>query len=68
MKAWREEFSQMSLEDHDKVLKHLGLDEGDIEEFNIAEKGGKKLEDLLGVSDEVDGTDPEKAPKPKRTK
>ena len=34
MKLWREEFDQMSLEEHDKVLKNLGLDDEDIEEFN----------------------------------
>ena len=49
MKAWREGFKEMTIEDHDKVLKNLGLDEEDIEEFNEAEKGGRKLEDLLGV-------------------
>ncbi|HLC80087.1 MAG TPA: hypothetical protein VJG83_06780 [archaeon] len=49
MKMWREEFNQMSLEEHDRVLKNLGLDKEDIEEFNEAEKGSKKLEDLLGI-------------------
>lgn len=57
MKMWREEFKQMSLEDHDRVLKNLGLDDEDIEEFNEAEKSGKKLEDVMGLS----GT-PENAP------
>lgn len=34
MKIWKEEFDKMSLEEHDKVLKNLGLDKEDIEEFN----------------------------------
>lgn len=51
MEAWREEFKEMTLEDHDKVLKSLGLDEEDIEEFNEAEKTGKKLEDVMGLSE-----------------
>ncbi|MFH1391239.1 MAG: hypothetical protein ABIH20_02915 [Candidatus Diapherotrites archaeon] len=34
MKIWREDFDQMSIEEHDKILKNLGLDEEDIEEFN----------------------------------
>ncbi|VVC00187.1 Uncharacterised protein [uncultured archaeon] len=55
MKIWREEFNQMSLEDHDRVLKNLGLDDEDVEEFNAATKGGKKLEDLMGVSESEGG-------------
>ena len=50
MKIWKEEFSQMSLEDHDRVLKNLGLDDEDIAEFNEAEKSGKKLEDVMGLN------------------
>ena len=34
MKAWREEFDELTIEDHDKKLKALGLDDEDIEEFN----------------------------------
>ena len=52
MKAWREEFSQMSLEDHDNVLKNLGLDKEDIEEFNETVKKGGKAEELLGLEGE----------------
>ncbi|MBI2598010.1 MAG: hypothetical protein HYW50_02340 [Candidatus Diapherotrites archaeon] len=33
MKEWRREFEKMSLIDHEKKLKSLGLDEEDIEEF-----------------------------------
>ncbi len=55
MKAWREEFKEMSLEDHDRVLKNLGLDDEDIKEFNEAEKSGRKLEDVMGLSQ--DGTE-----------
>ncbi|MEM4326801.1 MAG: hypothetical protein QXZ13_01365 [Candidatus Diapherotrites archaeon] len=51
MKIWREEFNQMSLEDHDRILKNLGLDEEDIKEFNEAAKKGKKAEDLLGLNE-----------------
>ena len=66
MKMWREEFGEMKLEDHNRVLKNLGLDEDDIEEFNAVEKGGKKLEDLLGVGE---GTQVEQAePKGKKKK
>ena len=50
MKIWRDEFNQMSLEEHDKILKNLGLDEEDIEEFNDTVKGKRKIEDTLGVS------------------
>lgn len=55
MKIWREEFNEMTIEDHDKVLKNLGLDDEDIAEFNEAEKGGKKLEDIMGVSGNGEG-------------
>ena len=65
MKMWREEFKEMKIEDHQKVLKSLGLDEEDIEEFKEAEKGGKKLEDILGVGEE-DGE--EKPPEKKGKK
>lgn len=34
MKIWREEFEQMTPEEHHNVLKNLGLDEEDIEEFD----------------------------------
>lgn len=51
MKAWREEFKGMTLEDHNRVLKNLGLDDEDINEFNEAEKSGKKLEDVMGLSE-----------------
>lgn len=34
MKIWWEDFDQLSLEEHDKVLKNLGLDDEDIEKFN----------------------------------
>lgn len=57
MKMWREEFKEMKIEDHQKVLKNLGLDDEDIEEFKQAEKGGKKLEDILGVGEDGDGTE-----------
>lgn len=67
MKIWREEFNQMSLEDHDKVLKNLGLDEEDIEEFNETVKSGKKLEDVLGL-EEGEGTVVEGKPLPKKKK
>lgn len=66
MKIWREEFKEMTLEDHAKVLKNLGLDEEDIEEFNAAEKGGKKLESLLGIDGEgTEIEDPGNKPKKK---
>lgn len=55
MKMWREEFKQMSLEDHDKVLKNLGLDDEDIAEFNEAETSGKKLEDVFGLQQDDGG-------------
>ncbi len=51
MKMWHEKFKEMTLEDHDKVLKNLGLDDEDIAEFNEAEKSGKRLEDVMGLSD-----------------
>ena len=41
MKMWREEFNPMTPEDHGLVLKNLGLDEEDIEEFNHEFRGGK---------------------------
>ena len=34
MKIWREEFDQMSLDDHHSKLKALGLGEDDIREFD----------------------------------
>ncbi len=33
-KIWKEEFDQMTEEDHNKKLKGLGLEEEDIEEFD----------------------------------
>ncbi|MFH1586724.1 MAG: hypothetical protein ABID38_02615 [Candidatus Diapherotrites archaeon] len=33
-KIWREEFDQMTVEDHNEKLKGLGLEEEDIEEFD----------------------------------
>ncbi len=64
MKAWREEFNEMTIEQHDKVLKNLGLDEDDIEEFNENFKGKKPL---LGT--EMEQGDLEEAPqKAKRRK
>ena len=61
MKIWREEFNQMKPEDHDRVLKNLGLDDEDVEEFKEAVSGKKKLEDILGVQ-EGEGTELEEAP------
>jgi len=46
MKIWREEFDKLTLEDHDKILKGLGLDEDDIKDFNEdfeEEKPKKKI-------------------------
>ena len=42
MKAWREEFSKLSPDEHGEKLRSLGLDEEDIEEFNETLKQGKK--------------------------
>ena len=42
MKLWREEFEKMSLEEHGKKLKQLGLDEEEIKEFNEEFKQPKK--------------------------
>lgn len=33
MKIWREEFDQMTQEDHVRVLKNLGIDDEELEEF-----------------------------------
>ena len=66
MKMWREEFKEMKLEDHDIMLKKLGLDKEDIEEFNEAETKGKRLEDIMGLG-EGDGTQIEE-PAPKKKK
>ena len=45
-KPWREWFDKLSLEDHDKYLEKLGLDNEDIEEFNedFGEKKEEKVE------------------------
>ena len=53
MKMWREEFKELKLEDHDKMLKKLGLDEEDIAEFNEAETKGRKLEDVFGLNEQA---------------
>jgi hypothetical protein len=66
MKIWREEFNQMTLEDHDKILKNLGLDEEDIKEFNESVKSGKKVEDLFGF--DGDKTIIENSASPKKKK
>ncbi len=34
MEIWRDEFKEMTLEQHDEKLKALGLDDDEIEEFN----------------------------------
>ena len=44
MKIWREEFDQMSSEDHHRVLKNLGLDDEDIDDFD-ADISGKSAEE-----------------------
>ncbi len=33
-KAWTQWFQGLSMEDHDRKLRELGLDEEDVEEFN----------------------------------
>ena len=33
-KAWAQWFQGLSMEDHDRKLRELGLDEEDVEEFN----------------------------------
>ena len=43
-KIWKEEFEQMSVQDHEKALQQLGLDEGDIDEWEQA-VGYKKKAD-----------------------
>src|SRR3989344_6804886 len=62
MKVWREEFNEMSLEDHDKVLKNLGLDAEDIQEFNDSVQGKrpKAWEETEEPQEEVQ---PQKKPK-----
>lgn len=42
MKMWREEYKNMSLEEHQQKLKMLGLDEEDLKEMNEALKEEKK--------------------------
>ena len=64
MKIWKEEFKEMSLEDHNRVLKSLGLDEGDIADFNEIVKSNKSAEELLGL----DGSAEEESPKTNKTK
>lgn len=68
MKIWREEFNQMTLEDHDRILKNLGLDEEEIKEFNEAAKKGKKVEDLLGLNEGSEIESPENKPAQKKKK
>lgn len=68
MKIWREEFNQMTLEDHDRILKNLGLDEEDIKEFNEAAKKGKKVEELLGLDENSDIESVEDKPSQKKKK
>jgi len=34
MKIWQEEFNKLTIEENDKILKTLGLDDEDIEDFN----------------------------------
>jgi len=42
MKLWREEFNQMSVEEHHNKLKALGLSDEDVEEFD---EGLKELDE-----------------------
>ena len=46
MKIWQEDFNKLTLEEHDKILKNLGLDEEDIKDFNedFEEEKPKKKE------------------------
>ena len=66
MKMWREEFSEMGVEQHDKILKNLGLDEEDIEEFNENFNGKKSVEQTLGLGAESDATEEFKEKKSKK--
>ena len=51
MKIWREEFDEMSLEEHHNKLKALGLSDEDVKEFD---------EDLKELDEGPKGTSPPK--------
>lgn len=42
MQAWRKEFEQLSISDHEEKLRSLGLDDQDIEEFKKDAETKKK--------------------------
>ncbi|MAG18267.1 MAG: hypothetical protein CL944_02215 [Candidatus Diapherotrites archaeon] len=68
MKIWKEDFDQMSIEEHDKILKNLGLDDEDIDEFNEDFKGeipegGKNPEESEGSKENKDKTPAKKTKK-----
>ncbi|MCR4334979.1 MAG: hypothetical protein NUV57_00390 [archaeon] len=64
MKIWREEFDQMSIEEHDRILKNLGLDDEDIDDFNETVTHHKSAEDLLGI--DKNEQEPEEKPVKKK--
>lgn len=41
-RAWREWFSKLSLDEHNKKLRDLGLDEEDLKEFDDKFTGGSE--------------------------
>jgi len=47
MVAWREEFEQMSKEEHLAKLRALGLDDEELEEFKEMEEGAPLEDELL---------------------
>jgi hypothetical protein len=54
MVAWRKEFEEIDLDTHKKMLKSLGLDDEELEEFEEMEKEGIPLErELLNEETET---------------
>jgi hypothetical protein len=47
MIAWRKEFEEIDLDTHKKMLRSLGLDDEELEEFEEMEKKGIPLEEEL---------------------
>ncbi len=56
-KVWKQWFQGLSLEEHDRKLKELGLDDEDVEEFNDKFTGKKPAKPAGGEDGEAEEAD-----------
>ncbi len=68
MKAWREEFDQIDLDEHKAKLKALGLDDEEIAEFEEMEEGAPVEDEIMCEGPLGKETPAKKTTKKKATK